>query len=658
MRSYLVVLAVGLVTVASSAAVAGSAHATVGSSQPGGTWGPAELLNTSTAYPGITSISCAAAGDCSAVGRVAVPSGDSFAVEGIAVTETDGRWGAVQAIPGLTQLNTGGYVQISSVSCGAVGDCSAGGWYDHSSTSTAFVVSQSGGTWGTAEPVTGVTSLGSTTGSDITGLSCPSAGDCTAVGDYTGTGTQSGFVVSETGGTWGQAQAVPGLASLNSGGTVASVTVVSCGAAGNCSMGGSYDGGGWVASEDDGTWSAATNLSGMGAPASMSCPAAGYCAAAGSAGGQALVADEAAGVWGDAEEVPGTSALAGTGFAQTMSVSCSSAGNCAAAGEIRGPGNSSSSVFVVSEVSGSWGTARLVAGLSNPGGENSYVDSLSCGAAGYCTAGGYYDAPDAYAGFVVNESAGTWAAAQTVPGLATAEDDASAVEAVSCAAAGYCSAGGWQDTDSAANAYGFVANEATASATGLTVSAPQLTYGDENAEQIAVTVSSPDGGTPTGTVAVTAGSGTLCTITLTGATGTCTLPSTSLPGGSYDLTASYSGDSSYLASQSPASAINVARVPSKTSLTLSSRRVTYRQERRERLTVIVKLAFGAMPAGTVAITAGRTTLCVIALRAGGGSCVLRNRQLKTGTYRVRAAYGGNADASPSDSARMTLRVVK
>ena len=86
--------------------------------------------------------------------------------------------------------------------------------------------------------------------------------------------------------------------------------------------------------------------------------------------------------------------------------------------------------------------------------------------------------------------------------------------------------------------------------------------------------------------------------------------------------------------------------------------MTYRQERREHLTVIVKLAFGAMPTGTVLVTAGHTTLCVIKLRAGRGSCVLTNRQLKTGTYRVRAVYRGNADASPSDSGSKTLRIAK
>jgi hypothetical protein len=654
MKSGLIVLAASVLTVASSLviAAAGSAPASADSSPPGGTWGAADVLSTrpglSVALPGISSLSCAAAGYCSAIG-VYLPAGSSGAVQGMAVTETDGRWGAIQEIPGLAQLNSGGDVQFSGISCGAAGDCSAGGSYYDGNMHTAFVASQGGGTWRTAEPVAGVSRLGSVTGSQIIALSCPSAGDCTAVGQYSEAGNTLGvFSVSETNGAWGQAQAMPGLAS--STGTQSTVTAVSCATAGNCSAGGEDDGGGWVANETGGVWSAPTSV--LEWPMSISCPAPGYCAAVGSDGVLAVVADETAGVWGDAAEIPGTAALAGTGgFAQALSVSCSSAGNCAAAGDIVGPGPFS--VFVVSEVSGNWGTASLVSGLSGPGGEHASVYSLSCGAAGYCTAGGYFTATDQ--GFVVSETAGTWAAAETLPGLAVA-GRSSGVQAISCPAAGYCSAGGWQQKGT--TEFAFVDNEATASATTLTVSAPKLTYGDENAEKITVTVNSPEAGTPTGTVAVSAGADRLCTITLTLATGTCDLQSGSLPGGRHDLTASYSGDSSYLDSQSPATAITIARAPSATSLTLSRGRVNYQHERQERLTVAVKLATGATPTGTVAVAAGHTTLCVITLRAGHGSCVLRNRQLKPGTRRIRAVYRGNADADPSDSAFKTLRIAR
>jgi hypothetical protein len=89
----------------------------------------------------------------------------------------------------------------------------------------------------------------------------------------------------------------------------------------------------------------------------------------------------------------------------------------------------------------------------------------------------------------------------------------------------------------------------------LAVSAPaagKLTYGNEHGEKITAQVSSPDGGTPTGTVTVTAGPTTACVITLSAATGTCQLDATALPPGTYPLTAAYSGESS----RSPGSRID------------------------------------------------------------------------------------------------------
>jgi hypothetical protein len=55
-------------------------------------------------------------------------------------------------VRGLIRLNTAGDAEISSLSCGAAGNCSAGGYYSAGSdgTSYAFVVSEQHGTWGSA----------------------------------------------------------------------------------------------------------------------------------------------------------------------------------------------------------------------------------------------------------------------------------------------------------------------------------------------------------------------------------------------------------------------------------------------------------------------------------------------------------------------------
>jgi hypothetical protein len=71
-------------------------------------------------------------------------------------------------------------------------------------------------------------------------VSCASPGNCSAVGYYTdSSGRQQAFVLNETDGTWGAAEAVPGIAALNKGGQ-AEANSVSCASAGNCSAGGDY----------------------------------------------------------------------------------------------------------------------------------------------------------------------------------------------------------------------------------------------------------------------------------------------------------------------------------------------------------------------------------------------------------------------------------
>jgi hypothetical protein len=101
--------------------------------------------------------------------------------------------------------------------------------------------SAAAGTWGTAIEVPGSATLFSDKfGSDAL-VSCATAGNCAVGLIYTEsvTGKQHVFVASEVDGTWGNATDIPGLATLNADGN-ASITSVSCGAAGNCAAAGTY----------------------------------------------------------------------------------------------------------------------------------------------------------------------------------------------------------------------------------------------------------------------------------------------------------------------------------------------------------------------------------------------------------------------------------
>src|SRR6266702_4688993 len=311
----------------------------------------------------------------------------------------------------------------------------------------------------------------------VQSVSCGSAGNCGAGGYYTnGSGHHQVFVVSEVNGTWRTAIEIPGTAALNRGGN-AQVYSVSCASAGNCSAGGYYttDSYGhtqaFVVSDVNGIWRTAIkvpgtanlNQHGNAEVNSVSCASAGNCSAGGyykdgSWHTQAFVVSQVNGTWHTAREVPGTAALNQGGGAGVNSVSCGSAGNCTAGGWYA-DGSGHQQVFVVSQVNGTWHTAIEVPGTAslNQGG-SAWIYSVSCASAGNCSAGGSYFAGYWHA-FVASEVNGTWHTAIEVPGTAALNTGKIAyLTSVSCASAGNCSAGGGY-TDSSGHRQAFVVRE-------------------------------------------------------------------------------------------------------------------------------------------------------------------------------------------------------
>jgi hypothetical protein len=173
--------------------------------------------------------------------------------------------------------------------------------------------------------------------------------------------------------------------------------------------------------------------------------------------------------------------------------------------------------------------------------------------------------------------------------------------------------------------------------TALVLSASTVTYGAEQTEAFAATVS--DGGTvPKGTVAVQAGSATLCTITLSSPSGKCSLTAAQLAAGSYSVIAVFHPAlSSYSPSTSTAHALVVNAAATTTTLNLSAPSATYGKENAQSFTVNVS-AVGATPLGTVAVAQGATTLCTVTLSGGSGACALTATQLPAGTYSLKALY--------------------
>jgi len=445
-----VAIAAGSASLAGMSAAGGAA---VRLPAAGGTWGQAITVPGLAALnaggsAGVNAVSCGSAGSCEAGGFYR---DRSRHFQAFVASERNGRWEVAVEVPGSGALNKGGNAQITSVSCASAGNCAAGGYYSQSG-NHAFVVGERNGHWGKAIEV--VLRPGPVRGgpAQVLSVSCAAAGECAAGGYFrrpaSGGFRFEAFVATERNGRWGTAVSVAGLGYLNSvPGGRSEVSSVSCASAGDCSaVGGSYLGlnHGFAVSERNGRWGTALELRGDLQVRSVSCASADTCTAAGSyaRSGRAFVVSERNGRWGKPFAVPGLTALNGAGRAGVM-VSCPSAGDCVGGGfyvDRSGRGQA----FVVSERNGHWGHAIEVPGSGALNAGGSAEVEVSCPSAGNCAGGGFYtDASDHWQALVVSERNGHWGHAIEVPGSGTLNTGGTAqLLSVSCASAGNCAAGG------------------------------------------------------------------------------------------------------------------------------------------------------------------------------------------------------------------------
>jgi hypothetical protein len=368
-----------------------------------GTWGravePAPPANGQAGSVLLNDVACAPGGVCTAVGSYQDTTSDGDAM---VVSETNGVWGAATEITVPANGDTFPYASLSAISCGAVGSCAAVGTYQAYSSSPSIygsvplAVSETGGQWGTGVsltipnpnmyyglltavscPPTGAcvatgqtssadevqvfatsgTSAGWSNGTVLTGpsgagamyvqsLSCPAAGDCSAVGwDQTSSPgatpiTGDEVVDSKTGGSWTTASTLT-LPSVDTGAASAALVEVSCWTAGNCRALGGVTSGDTAApntfvTQTNGVWGAATAYS-AGLANSLSCPPSGACVAVGIYGdattqtGVAGAFDYANGTWSAPVNVT-SPADAAQNNGELFWVSCAPDGSCGAVG--------------------------------------------------------------------------------------------------------------------------------------------------------------------------------------------------------------------------------------------------------------------------------------------------------------------------------------
>jgi hypothetical protein len=211
-------------------------------------------------------------------------------------------------------------------------------------------------------------------------------------------------------------------------------------------------------------WGSAVRLPGIGLlnkggsadASSIACTSAGNCVTGGfyldaKEDDQVFLAVEKAGHWGRAFEIPGTATLNSGNDAQFDGISCPAAGDCVAAGTYF-TSSHALEAFVVSERSGHWAQATEIRGFGALN-VDGYGESqaISCAAVGYCTVGGWYaDSSDTEQPFLATESKGHWAKAVKVPGIAALNAGGhAALTSISCRQRGYCTAGGYTERTSA-----------------------------------------------------------------------------------------------------------------------------------------------------------------------------------------------------------------
>ena len=708
-----------------------------------GTWSsqplvglPAEAFPTA---PTLTNISCGVPDFCTAVGTYVVTGDDGL--HPFEVTETGGTWGTPVTLDasGLGTVESFGF---SGLSCKAAGECTLIGSYTLTgAVPVPFTADESDGAWGALQPLAGLASLNPSSAMAVTGgfasLSCGAPGDCTAGGTYEYSNSQDGavqqpFIVSESGHSWGKPQLIPGIASVSPRGPgdealSNEVTSVSCPDAGDCAVTGllfpqlNSDGLFFTLDKADGTWGQAKALSLPsgdsvdGTTPFVSCRSAGSCVIAAevanepgqssSASSAVVTASESSGgAWGAATALPG---IAAGDESQVDDLTCVPAGDCTVVGLYYPDGTDPNEVFsATSAAGGAMGAAQPVvsSGIITP-----LSPRLACPRNGHCTF--------MYNGLVATVGQDNTYVGTTAPQLATeaapakvtmsasakltygAEQSAHLIATVSSSAGGTPTgkvtvtvpSGGVLCTITLTNGAGTcpltatklpVGTEALRAAYGgdpgylpvggtsavtvapaatvahLAFTPKSITFAGA-ATTLAVTGSvTSTVGKPNGLATVRVDGKAVSGCTSVSFTGTvsCKGKTGTLAGGKHEVTLAYSGRGDFAASTSASLPLTVAKRGTTTTLALAKTSVTYGHESAERLTVAVSHVGGVYPTSKVAVRIGGTTICTITLSKGAGSCALANTRLRVGTYTFVALYGGNGNYNQSQSPKKTLKV--
>jgi hypothetical protein len=294
-------------------------------------------------------------------------------------------WSASQA-PLRTGAQTG---QLLAVACGSAMACTAVGAGD----GAALLVYGAGASWKAATvPVPS----SDATGTELTAVTCMSAANCLAAGQYHSAGRQQGMLLAGHGASWTATRApLPASAAAHPHVILSSVACASA----------------------------------------SSCVAAGQYFASGSAYGLLVVGHDSS--W-QAFQAPLPADAAGKPAARLTSVTCTDGGDCVAVGNyLDKPGNEQG--FIVTGSGSAWSSYRaaLPASAVTPG---AALTAVTCPTASKCVAAGSFSANSR--GMILTGWGASWTAVSTPLPSGAAANPAAAFRQISCLSATACVAVG------------------------------------------------------------------------------------------------------------------------------------------------------------------------------------------------------------------------
>jgi hypothetical protein len=359
-------------------------------------------------------VACTGPGACVAVGRYTTEGGDT---EAMAVTEAGGAWGTAGEIEPPANAASNPETQLDSIACPASGSCVAGGDYTNEhGAREAMVAEETNGSWGPASEIEPPADAEGNPAASIRSVACPAAEACVAFGVYRdgSTDSEEAMATTEVGGTWGQATQVM-LPAGASNKPASSLNSVVCVPSGPCVAVGHYieEGVGREAmtvTETGGSWGQANRImppanaasepevdfSSITDAGSIACPASGSCVIAGeyrddSGEMEMMVAEQAGGLWGQASQVtPPANAAIGNPGASAARVACSGVGSCVVIGSYINEGGTEEGM-AAEQVGALWSRATGIPAPANAASNSGVIfGPIYCPLSWSCVAFGQY----------------------------------------------------------------------------------------------------------------------------------------------------------------------------------------------------------------------------------------------------------------------------